>query len=145
MTGAASTVRTFIDTNVFVYAVDTDDPEKQERAQEALEEARAGGVVLSSQVLQEFFVTVTRKIAQPLEHDEAAREVARLSLLDVVPLDAPLVQSAIGLCGRTSISLWDSLVVRAAVRAGCERLLTEDLNAGQRIDGVLVENPFQHP
>lgn len=99
-------------------------------------------MVLSTQVLTEFYVTATRKLAVPLTHEEAAVAVDRLARFEVVGHDASLVQGAIQLRTNVAISLWDALIVRAAAAAGCERLLTEDLNAGQRIAGVLVENPF---
>lgn len=134
--------RTFLDTNIVVYAVDGNEPAKQQVALEAIASLAPGSGVLSTQVLTEFYVTATRKLAIPLSHDDAAFAVERLARFDVVSHDARLVRAAIGLCASTRISLWDALIVRAAATSGCERLLTEDLNAGQRIDGVLVENPF---
>lgn len=93
-------------------------------------------------MLQEFYVTATRKIVHPLTHEEGARAVDRLARFEVVPHDTSLVHSAIELRERADITLWDALIVSAASTAGCERILTEDLNDGQLIDGVRIENPF---
>lgn len=136
------TTRTFLDTNVLVYAFDTKEPDKQQRALDTLERRGADGIVVSTQVLQEFYVTTTRKRQPPLAPETAAKAVERYAALEVVPSDVQLVRSAIDLSQRADISLWDALIVRAASVAGCEVLLSEDLNAGQVIDGVRVENPF---
>lgn len=136
------TARTFVDTNVLVYAVDQNEAGKRQAAIGAVAALSPGVGVVSAQVLQEFYVTATRKIVDPLTHLEAAREVGRLARFRVVPHDAALVLSAIDLRERAGISLWDALIVRAASSAGCERVLTEDLSHGQLIDGVRVENPF---
>lgn len=99
-------------------------------------------LVISTQVLDEFFWAVTRRMAEPLADDVALRLVSRLSRLRVVGADAPFVVSAIELAGRHQLALWDALIVRAAQVAGCERLLTEDLDDGARYGDVLVVNPF---
>lgn len=93
-------------------------------------------------MLQEFHVNATGKLRPPMSPEEATREVDARTSLEVVPSDARFVRSAIDLARRAGISLWDALIVRAASVAGCEVLLSEDLNAGQVIDGVRVENPF---
>jgi predicted nucleic acid-binding protein len=133
--------RVFIDTNVLVYADDADAGSKHERAQEILRKTIAAGVaVFSTQVLQEFFVVATRKLAVPAE--AARRKIELLSRLDVVVIRPELILAAIDLHRLHSISFWDALVVKSAATARCARLLTEDLASGQTIDGVLVENPF---
>jgi predicted nucleic acid-binding protein len=137
--------RTFLDTNVLVYLFDNDEQDKQECAREILEDAEPGELVLSTQVLSEFYVTVTRKLAQPLEPALAAEAVDWLGLLGVVVADIALVKSAIQASRSSRLSYWDGLVVAAATRAGCERLLTEDLNDGQCFGMVKVENPFRDP
>lgn len=134
--------RTFLDTNVVVYAVDREDDAKRQVAIGAIAGLSAGGGVLSTQVLAEFYVAATRKIAHPLTHAEGARAVTWLAGFEVVPHDAALVRAAVDLRERAGISLWDALILRAAATAGCERVLTEDLNHGQVIDGVRIENPF---
>lgn len=134
-------MRTFVDTNVLVYAVDESEPAKRERALEVLaERIREGRVVVSTQVLLEFYVTVTRKLGQP--KPVAAKGVDRLARWPVVPAGTRLVRSAIELAGTTQLSIWDSMIVAAAGAGACESLLTEDLNAGQTIAGVRIENPF---
>lgn len=136
------TSRAFLDTNVLLYTFDTVAPEKQKRATEAIAQRATADLVVSTQVLQEFYVNATRKLRPPMSPEEATREVDALIALEVVPSDARFVRSAIDLAQRADISLWDALIVRAASVAGCEVLLSEDLNAGQVIDGVRIENPF---
>jgi predicted nucleic acid-binding protein len=137
--------KTFLDTNVLVYLFDNDEQDKQECAREILEDAEPGELVLSTQVLSEFYVTVTRELAQPLEPALAAEAVDWLGLLRVVSTDIALVKSAINTSRAAQLSYWDGLVVAAATRAGCERLFTEDLNDGQRFGSVQIENPFREP
>jgi predicted nucleic acid-binding protein len=136
------TGRAFLDTNVLVYLFDHDEPAKQQRVRQILADAKPDGFVLSAQVLSEFYVTVTRKLARPLPVDLAAQAVDGLGLLPVVPVDVTLVKRATQISSSAQISYWDALIAAAAVRSGCERLLTEDLNDGQEIDSVRVENPF---
>ncbi len=137
MTGSA-----FLDTNVVVYAFDDDEPEKQERARAVLDAPATEVLVLSAQVLAEFYVTVTRKLARPLAPASAREAVAALSELPVVSADADLVLAGIELSDRYQISLWDGLIVQAAVAAGCETILTEDLADGSLLAGVRIQNPF---
>jgi predicted nucleic acid-binding protein len=136
-------VKTFVDTNVFVYAVDDGEPRKRDIARRALVAARYGELLLSAQVIGEFYVTVTRKLAEPLSVDLAAEAVEQLCTLHVVPIDAALAKSAIAVSRSSQISYWDALIVGAAMRGGCSVLLTEDLNDGQELGGVRVENPFR--
>jgi predicted nucleic acid-binding protein len=134
--------RAFVDTNVFVYAIDQDEPAKRERALDLLVKSKPGSLVTSSQVLGEFFVAATRKLQTPLPAERAELEVRRLAPLAQVAVDRQLVLEAIALCASDQISYWDALIVRAAATAGCGRLLSEDLNDGRVIAGVRVENPF---
>jgi predicted nucleic acid-binding protein len=99
-------------------------------------------IVVSAQVLGEFYWIVTRRLSSALSVAEAASAVDRLSRLSVVPLDRDMVLRAIALSESADIQYWDALIVQAAAAGGCRRLLTEDLNHGQVIDGVTVENPF---
>jgi len=133
--------RAFVDTNVFVYLFDADAPDKKAVAGRLLRE-EAGRLVLSTQVLKEFYVTVTRKLAKPLPEDEALNATRALGELPVVQVDAETIYAAISLSQRHRLSFWDALVIRAAVTGGCEVLLSEDLQHGQEVDGVRVENPF---
>ena len=135
--------RTFIDTNVLVYAFDRGDPIKRAQALELLgtgiEEQTA---VVSAQVLGEFFNTVTRRISDPLSAEQAQEAVDVISTLPVVALDLALVRRAIGTQMRYQISYWDALIVAAAESADCTRILTEDLNPEQAYHGIVVVNPF---
>ncbi len=136
--------RSFVDTNVFVYAAD-ESPEERDKHKiaSALLSADPDALVISTQVLQEFYVTVTRKLRTPLPAQRAASAVRAMAKLDVVQVDVPLVLAAIDTSPTTTISLWDALVLEAARQAGCRRILTEDLSHGQVIRNVAVENPFQ--
>ena len=136
-------MRVFLDTNILVYLYDADAPEKQECARGRFEEvASAGRVLLSTQVLQEFYVGVTRKLAVPLDPKDAEDVVRQLSKLPVVPTDADRVLSAIRRSRRHRLSFWDALIVECALAGGGTRLLSEDLQAGRIIEGLTVENPF---
>jgi predicted nucleic acid-binding protein len=135
--------KAFLDTNILVYLFDHDEPDKTQRARDILDQAEPGELALSTQVLSEFYVVVTRKIARPLDTAQAAQAVDWLGLLRVVPLDPTLVKAAIQTSRSSQLSYWDGLIVASAAAGGCERLLTEDLNDGQLIGSVRVENPFQ--
>ncbi len=134
--------KTFVDTNILVYAHDLDDRSKHGRARDVLRELWNDGTgLLSPQVLQEFYVNVTRKIAQPLARDAARRIVSTYAIwcVDVTSDD---VAAAFRIEDEAKIGFWDALIVASAAKAGATRLLSEDLNAGQTIGGVLIENPF---
>ena len=138
--------KNFFDSNILIYAYDTRDPHKQNQAQELLLKAtQSQAAVLSAQVLGEFFVVVTKKIPQPMTSSEAAEVIAELGALEIVPLDFSLVQRAIVTQQKYGTSYWDSLIISAAERAGCVRILSEDLNSGQLYHGIEVQNPFQPP
>ncbi len=133
--------RVFIDTNIFLYADDEDAGKKQQVARSLLVALMGSGqAVVSTQVLQEFFVVATRKLG--LAPELARERVENLARLDVVLLRPELVLSAIDLHRLRALSFWDALVVRAAAVSGCTRLVSEDLQHGQVIDGVRIENPF---
>ena len=133
--------RVFIDTNVIVYADDLDAGAKRERAREILQQVLIdGNGVVSTQVLQEFFVAATRKLGVAAEI--ARRKVELLARLDVVTIEPSLILDAIDLHRLHPISFWDALIVQSAVASGCRRLLTEDLQSGRNIAGVQIENPF---
>lgn len=133
--------RVFVDTNVFVYLFDADAAAKQTRAR-ALLGAGDLEIVVSTQVMQEFYVTVTRKLASPLDQADAEAATRDLAAFDVVTPDARMVLRAIARTRTSSLAFWDALIVEAAVDAGCERLLSEDLQAGQQFGDLTIENPF---
>ena len=136
-------MRSFFDTNVLVYMFDMDAPEKKARAQSLLkEETAAGRAVLSTQVLQEFYVTVTRKLSVPLPSETAEEAVRNLAALPVVEVNADLILRAIKRARRASLSFWDALIVEAALSSGAGVLFTEDLQHGQGIEKLQIKNPF---
>jgi len=133
--------RSFFDTNVLVYADDKAMPAKQRRAIELVaEHRRAGTGVLSSQVLQEYFVTVTRKLQ--VDAKIARRKVELLAEFDLVVPDLDDILAAIDLHRLHGFSFWDALVLRAAKQSACTILYSEDLQPGRVIDGVQIINPF---
>jgi predicted nucleic acid-binding protein len=135
-------MRRFLDTNVLVYADDLDAGTKREKARGILDEALASGEgVVSTQVLQEFFVISTGKLG--VEPALARRKVELLAEMDLVRVDLDLILAAIDLSRLHSFSFWDALIVRAAAAAGCGLLLSEDLQHGQVVDGVRIEDPFR--
>lgn len=135
--------RVFIDSNVFVYLFDREAPAKQRKARQILEaEGPAGNIVLSTQVLQEFYVSVTRKLAKPLPEQEAEAAARDLSAFQVVEVDVAMVLRSMSLSRTEHISFWDALIVEAARARECARLLSEDLQHGRRFDRVRIENPF---
>jgi predicted nucleic acid-binding protein len=132
----------FVDTNVLVYAHDLDAGRKQKIAKElllTLGQQRSGAV--SMQVLQEFYNIVTRKLVHPMVKEEARATVDDFSLWCIETSPAE-IQRAFQIEDEARISFWDAMIVAAAHKAGAERILSEDLNPGQRIAGILIENPF---
>jgi predicted nucleic acid-binding protein len=135
--------RKFIDTNVLVYAHDVTAGDKHDRARALLEElwdTREG--CLSVQVLQEFFVTTTRKIPKPLEASTAGQIINGLALWHVHAPAARDVLAAIDIHQQTGASFWDAIIVRSAQELSCRTLYSEDLNPGQTYAGVRVSNPL---
>ena len=135
----------FVDTNVWVYAVDAADPAKRTRALDATAPAPGRDFVISTQVLAQFYAVVTRKLAVPVSAEDAEVMVRQLSLLPVVAIDSSLVVSAIAGSRDWQVSIWDALILRAAEVAGCRRVLSEDLADGTTYGSVLVEDPFAKP
>lgn len=136
--------RTFVDTNVLVYAHDANETEKQPIARVALEKlwADRSGVV-STQVLQEFYVVATGKFEPPMCRSEAREIVTLYATWSVVQVDIGLILDAATLEERVQLSFWDALIVEAARRAGAARLISEDFQARRRIAGIEIENPFE--
>lgn len=135
--------RIFIDSNVLVYAYDLHEPRKKNIARDVLRQGMANdNIVLSAQVLGEFFVVTTRRIQAPLTPGEALDIIETLSAIAVVEIDYLLVSKAIGVHQEYGISYRDALIVAAAQRAGCRTLLTEDMADAQAYNGLVVKNPF---
>lgn len=137
-------MRTFVDTNVWVYALDRGDPAKQAAALDLVRRDPAT-VVVSPQVMGELYATLARFGARPASADDAARAVDALRRFTVVPLEPDHVMAALELLRQHSLSYWDALIVASARAGGCERLFTEDLADGAVIAGVHIVNPFLDP
>ena len=134
----------FADTNVLVYAFDNSEPAKQLIAQQILEKQGGdGALVVSTQVLQEFFVTVTRKLAQPLSIDDAYTLVQQFGVYPMVSATPELILRAISRHRDDSCSFWDGLIVEAALQAGCQILWSEDMQDGRQIGQLVIRNPFK--
>jgi predicted nucleic acid-binding protein len=133
--------RSFIDTNILVYTDDADSPEKSRLAIDLVENAmRTNLGVISTQVLQEYFVAATHKLNVDITIAKRRTQLfSRMHVIQVTPED---VISAINLVQLHNLSFWDSLILHAAGKAGCSVLLTEDMNHDQIIDGIRIENPF---
>lgn len=132
----------FVDTNVWVCAVDAADPARRQRALEVTAPAPGRDLVVSTQVLTEFHAVVTRKLAVPVSAENTEAMVRQLAVLPVVAIDGSLVVSAVAASRDWQISIWDALIIRAAEVAGCRRVLSEDLADGETYGSVIVENPF---
>ena len=135
----------FVDTNLLVYARDAAKPEKQSVARQWMDhlwQTRQGRV--SVQVLNEFYVTVTHKLTPGMSIDEAQADVFDLMSWNPLPIAQDLISRAWVVEKRFGFRHWDALIVAAAQQFGCQYLLTEDLQDGQNLDGLLVANPFTH-
>ena len=134
--------RSFLDTNVLVYTDDNAASTKQRIARDMVAtHRRAGTGVVSLQVLQEYFVTITRKLG--VDPQIARRKVELLAEFDVAAPDVGDILAAIDLHRLHGVSFWDALVLRSAKQAGCTVLLTEDMQDKREIDGVRIVNPFR--
>lgn len=134
--------RNFFDSNVLVYTDDDDAPAKKAKALELYAACRReGSGVVSTQVLQEYFVAATRKLG--LDAALARRKTELFGRLQLVPIGLDHILAAIDLHRLHALSFWDALIVRAALAAGCTRLYSEDLQDGWRLDGLEVVNPFR--
>jgi predicted nucleic acid-binding protein len=135
---------TFVDTNVLVFAYDADAGAKHQAARSHLEALwRNESGRISTQVLQEFYVTVTRKLSRPLPRPTAREVIATYRAWPVHRPDADDVVAASELEDRNQLSFWDSLIIVSAGRSGARSLLTEDLQDGQRFDGMEIVSPFR--
>ncbi len=134
-------MRIFFDTNVLVYCVDPSDTRKQKLALEVVASSSKAGIgILSTQVLIELYNTLVRK--QKLPTETAQRVILAYSDWHCINSDAGLVHDAITLSTRYKKSIWDAMVICAALRSGAQTLLSEDMQHGQRFDGLTIVNPF---
>ena len=134
--------RSFLDTNVLVYAYDPTDPRKQKIAEDLVKQAMAGDAVISTQVLAEFAATLLHKVAVGRTAEDLVLMLDILAPIRVVPSDGDTVRRAVEARKAYGIHFYDGMIVASAERAGCARIWSEDLNAGQKYFGVAVENPF---
>ena len=134
--------REFLDTNVLVYSDDHDAPRKQSTALDLIEQSRrSNSGVLSTQVLQEYFVTATRKLGVPAA--VAREKVSIFSHFEVALIAVDDVFAAIDLHRLHQISFWDGLILRCALASGCNVLYTEDMQHGRRFEALRIVNPFR--
>ena len=136
----------FVDTNILIYAYDTDAGNKHESCKSKIRELwNEGNGVISTQVMQEFYVNVTQKIPKPLPFEQVRGILCQYEAWQVETIDAPLVSFASKIQERNQLSFWDSLIIATATQGNVKILYTEDLNAGQMIEGIEVVNPIlQH-
>lgn len=133
----------FIDTNILVYAHDRDAGEKQIQAARVVKKCwldQSG--VLSLQVLQEIYVTLTQKIKNPLPSETAKALIQKYGHWEIVLLNVDDLIEAINLQKKHQLSFWDSLIVQAALRVECTQILSEDFSADRRISSLTIKNPF---
>ena len=136
--------KVFLDTNIIIYAYDSSAGKKHEVAREILTGLWDSGLgVISTQVLQEFFVNVTKKIPKPIDIDLAKGIIEDFLRWDVVVNDGESLLDAIDILVEYNYSFWDSMIIQAAVKGGAELLLTEDLEDGKVVKGVEIRNPFK--
>ena len=134
----------FLDTNILVYAYDKTDPSKQQKAQDLLKEGlKSEKAVISSQVLSEFYVTLTQKLPQPLSRKEAKAQIVLLSALEVIPVDVQVIYQAIDYQQRWKVSYWDALILSAAQYGKCSIIYSENFSAAQRYGSLKIHNIFK--
>jgi predicted nucleic acid-binding protein len=135
----------FLDANILIYAYDPIDARKQKVSRDLLRKALAGGTVWSAQVLAEFAATLLHKMIPPANPEHVKAVLNTLAPVPVVRQDEQLVRRAVEAHAAYGIHFWDGMIVAAAERAACGRILSEDFNPGQTYFGVIVENPFRSP
>jgi predicted nucleic acid-binding protein len=136
-------MRTFFDTNILVYTLDTRDSQRQASATERFAQALSQGrVVMSTQVLHEFVNAITRKLKPALTLAEASERITPLLRFEIVGSSAGSVQATLALAQEHKISWWDALILEAAIRADADVLVSEDGQHGRRFGKLVVENPF---
>lgn len=140
---SAESALEFVDATILVYAFDASAGVKQQTAQSLLERLWEDGTgCLSVQVLQEFLVTVTRRVPQPLSIDEAADRIREFATWKIFRPGVDDALSAIAVQKQAGLSFWDAMVIEAAAQLGCEVLWSENLKGGQLIRGVRIRDPF---
>jgi predicted nucleic acid-binding protein len=140
----AATAKTFLDSNILVYTLDKNEPDKQKKALDVIVQISHNGVpVISTQVLQEFYNSSTTKLK--LDKLYMKSIMYKYKNMEIVQIDFNIIEQGIDISILNQISFWDGLIIAAASFANCSALLTEDLNDGQIIQGVKIRNPFLSP
>lgn len=135
--------RIFVDTNILIYAHDLDAGPRHDIAASVVEELWENeNGIMSTQVLQEFYINVTKKINKPLSQAHARGIIENYLSWHIEVNEPDTVLQASEIEERHLLSFWDALIIAAASRAKVDKILTEDLNHGQKIEGILIENPF---
>ena len=135
--------RTFIDTNVLVYLYAGDAPEKAAVVADLLREGMGrNSLVISTQVMQEFYSVLTTKFQKAVSESSAADALRRLAVMEVVQVSPDLILAAAEISRRDKLNFWDALIIEAALEAGCTRLFTEDLQTGRSYGAMRILNPF---
>jgi predicted nucleic acid-binding protein len=132
----------FLDTNILVYAYDRSEPRKQRIAQGLVRRAVAGEITASSQVLGEFAATLLHKLSPPATPEDLMALLDTLGPIKLVPIDGDVVLRAVQARAEYGVHFYDGMILAAAERGGCQKIWSEDLNAGQKYFGCVVENPF---
>ncbi len=132
----------FLDTNVMVYAYDPSEPQKQQIAQSLVRRAVAGEIAASSQVLAEFAATLLHKLKPAAKPEDVMALVDTFGPIRLVPIDGDIVLRAVQVRAQYGVHFYDGMIVATAERGGCQKIWSEDLNAGQEYFGIAVENPF---
>jgi predicted nucleic acid-binding protein len=136
--------KVFVDTNVLVYAYDKTAGEKHRISLNIMKELWSSGLgTISTQILQEFFVTLTKKISAPIEISVVRETIRRLSKWDILLIDVDIIIIATEIQERYKYSFWDSLIIASAISGGAGTIISEDLSDGQTIQGVTIMNPFK--
>ena len=133
--------KVFIDTNLLIYSIDPRNKAKQKKARQLLKDIIVGDVgVISTQVIEEFFVVATKKLG--ISHELVKEIITGFERFEVVQITVEMIKHAIDVSVLYKLSFWDSLIIVSAESSKCTSLLTEDLNSSQVIKGVTVVNPF---
>ena len=132
----------FLDSNILIYAFDTKEPVKRARSRALIDSLPAEHIILSAQVINEFYFTVTRKLRRPLPASAAEEAVRGLSGFRILPLDHRLTLAAMETVRKEGLSIWDALIVQSALEGKCRTLFSEDFQSGRRYGTLRVKNPF---
>ena len=132
----------FLDTNILVYSYTTTDLQKQEVARGLVRRALAGHLAISTQVLTEFAAALLHKVIPRVDAESVLFALDSFAPIPPMVTDAEVVRRAVEVQARYGLHFYDSLIVAAAERAGCEKIWSEDMNSGQKYFGISVQNPF---